>query len=104
MRAKVDSDQPLLEPESNILKLIKCIELRITPTTQTQQEVIDVDQDEVNSTEQLHHLPQRRSERLQHCQQALNRWRTYCWKQQYGDCSWGPKVLLSDTIITKLAT
>src|ERR1700722_8277484 len=105
VHAKVDSDQPLTEPEADILKLLKRIDLRTTSTTPNEQEVIDVDQDDIDTVEKASHRPpQRRRERLQICRQALNQWRTRCWKLEYGDCSWGPKVLMPDTIVTRLAT
>jgi hypothetical protein len=103
VHAKVDSDQPLTEPEADILKLIKRIDLRTMSTTPKEQEVIDVDQDNVDTVEKAS-LPLRRRERLQICRQALNHWRTRCWKLEFSDCSWGPKALMPDTIVTKLAT
>ena len=100
VRTKQDrGDGILSDQESSILKLLDRINSRTNPDTI--HEVIDVDHE---CTNMATHAPQRRTDRLQACRDALNRWRDQCWEQHLSDCTWGPKVLLSDPVITKLAT
>lgn len=47
---------------------------------------------------------QRRGDRLRHCRKAIERWRSQCWRQHYVGSAWGPRALMSDPVITKLAT
>jgi superfamily II DNA helicase RecQ len=96
-----NSEAFLTNEESNILTLIDRIENQISP--RSIKEVIDVDT-LVTPAETPKRPGPRRTERLQSCRDALTKWRGRTWSEKYSDCAWGPNVLLSDAIVTKLAT
>lgn len=50
------------------------------------------------------HPGPRHDDRLKHSRNALINWRCEYWEHNYGDCSWGPQVLMSDIVVMKLAT
>lgn len=45
----------------------------------------------------------RREERRAACRDFLIKWRKDCWLRNHGDEVWGPEILLSDKVVTKLA-
>ena len=45
----------------------------------------------------------RREERRAECRDFLEKWRIDCWLKNHRDEVWGPEVLLSDKVLTKLA-
>jgi hypothetical protein len=102
-----DPNAILTKQEEDILKLIRHIETRrIKRNDDSEQEVINIDSNDAGL--ELPQAPkkegQRRGDRLQHCRKVIERWRSQCWHQHYEGSAWGPRALMSDPIVTKLAT
>jgi hypothetical protein len=90
----------LTDAESSILTLIDRIQSRVRPGAD--REIIDVDNIDAGSSKTK--LPgARRDDRLRLCEDAATRWRNTTWQEKYSKCAWGPKVLLPDAVIKKLA-
>ena len=96
-RKSEDPQCQLSDAERNLLTLIGRVGARTRPNTDHQ--VIDVDAVTIAKKPGL-----RRKERLQLCQEALECWRQDLWNQDYLDSAISPRALMSDAIITKLAT
>jgi hypothetical protein len=94
----MSQDTPLTEEELGILSFVTRIETRTRP----HREIIDVDMEP--TTRAPAKASKRGGERLKHCRAAIVGWRTKCWKDNYAGSAWGPGALMSDSIITKLAT
>jgi hypothetical protein len=77
------------------------IQTQITPGSP--QDAIDVDTLVIPAEDTKRPGP-RRAERLQICRKAITEWRSRTWLEKYGDCAWGPNVLLPEAILTQLAT
>jgi hypothetical protein len=95
----------LVEIESEILALMDRIQTRSVPdpgaaTTSDNHDDVEADSNTVCPK----HPGPRRQDRLNRCRDALTSWRCTFWEQNYGSCAFGPRVLMSDAVITKLAT
>jgi hypothetical protein len=100
-RRRDNPDHILTEAESTILALMDRIQTQIRPGIV--QDVIDVDTLAISAETPKRPGP-RQAERLLSCRKAIIEWRSHTWLENYGDCAWGPNVLLPDAIVTKLAT
>lgn len=108
LRGRRDNPSHILtEAKSNTLALMDRIQnqIRHSPARPPSvvQEVIDVDA-LATSAESPKRPGPRRTERLTNCRNAIIKWRSHTWLENYSDCAWGPNVLLPDAVVTKLAT
>jgi hypothetical protein len=96
-------DAILTEQEEELMKLIRHIETRVK--SNEEPEIINVDCSNIEEAPQVPKKEgQRCGDRLQHCRKAIERWRGQCWHQHYEGSAWGPRALMSDLVVTKLAT
>jgi hypothetical protein len=100
----------LTDDEDELLVFLEHIESR-TPfyRQQTDGDVIMQDGKEVElQPQEMGKKPRgpgpRQKDRRERCCQALTIWRRNRWELDYGDCIWGPTVLMPDAVLNKFAT
>jgi len=115
LKKLADHTVELTSTEADFLALYNRINSREVPVApandgETQQGGESSDEDQISrntngqATGTKHRRPgSRRKERLEACRNVLMDWRHKTWQNDFKDCVWGPNVLFSDTILTKIA-